>query len=78
MYTFDAVLDCVNQEEAYETIGKPLIDYVIGGYNGTIFVYGQTSSGKTYTMEVIYVPTLVLSPHFFEVVSGGSAGIFVA
>ncbi|KAL5968263.1 Kinesin heavy chain [Taenia solium] len=51
VYTYDAVLDRVNQEEAYATIGKPLIDYVIGGYNGTIFVYGQTSSGKTYTME---------------------------
>lgn len=30
-----------------------LID-VLGGYNGTIFAYGQTSSGKTYTMEVQY------------------------
>nr|CDS23472.1 kinesin 1 heavy chain [Echinococcus granulosus] len=51
VYTYDAVLDRVTQEEAYEAIGEPLIDYVIGGYNGTIFVYGQTSSGKTYTME---------------------------
>ncbi|KAG9339691.1 hypothetical protein JZ751_023337 [Albula glossodonta] len=25
--------------------------YVLGGYNGTIFAYGQTSSGKTHTME---------------------------
>ena len=25
---------------------------VLGGYNGTIFAYGQTSSGKTHTMEV--------------------------
>ena len=24
---------------------------VLGGYNGTIFAYGQTSSGKTHTME---------------------------
>ena len=23
----------------------------MGGYNGTIFAYGQTSSGKTHTME---------------------------
>lgn len=27
---------------------------VLGGYNGTIFAYGQTSSGKTHTMEVLY------------------------
>lgn len=25
---------------------------VLKGYNGTIFAYGQTSSGKTFTMEV--------------------------
>ena len=25
---------------------------VLSGYNGTIFAYGQTSSGKTHTMEV--------------------------
>ena len=30
-----------------------LVD-VLNGYNGTIFAYGQTSSGKTHTMEVRY------------------------
>ena len=30
-----------------------LID-VLNGYNGTIFAYGQTSSGKTHTMEVCF------------------------
>jgi len=25
---------------------------VLSGYNGTIFAYGQTASGKTHTMEV--------------------------
>ena len=25
---------------------------VLKGYNGTIFAYGQTASGKTFTMEV--------------------------
>ena len=29
---------------------KPIIDSVIEGFNGTIFAYGQTSSGKTHTM----------------------------
>ena len=24
----------------------------MNGFNGTIFAYGQTSSGKTFTMEV--------------------------
>ena len=32
---------------------------VLCGYNGTIFAYGQTSSGKTHTMEgVINDPTM--------------------
>lgn len=29
---------------------KPIIDSVLEGFNGTIFAYGQTSSGKTHTM----------------------------
>jgi len=28
-----------------------VIDSVIEGFNGTIFAYGQTASGKTHTME---------------------------
>ena len=30
---------------------KPIIDSVLDGFNGTIFAYGQTSSGKTHTMS---------------------------
>ena len=29
---------------------RPIIDSVLDGFNGTIFAYGQTSSGKTHTM----------------------------
>lgn len=36
-----------------------LID-VLCGYNGTIFAYGQTSSGKTHTMEVNFILTFIL------------------
>lgn len=35
---------------------------VLGGYNGTIFAYGQTSSGKTHTMEVSLED--ILGPHW--------------
>jgi Cdc6-like AAA superfamily ATPase len=29
----------------------PIIESVLEGYNGTIFAYGQTGTGKTFTME---------------------------
>lgn len=32
-------------------LDRPLVLDVLSGYNGTIFAYGQTSSGKTHTME---------------------------
>jgi len=38
------------QEAVYDYIGRPIVDAVLGGYNGTIFAYGHTGSGKTYSM----------------------------
>lgn len=38
------------QHSIYVTLGLPLIDSALEGYNACIFAYGQTSSGKTYTM----------------------------
>ena len=35
----------------YESAAKSIVTDVLDGYNGTIFAYGQTSSGKTFTME---------------------------
>lgn len=40
----------VSQSEIYDLSAKEIISSVLNGYNGTIFAYGQTSSGKTYTM----------------------------
>lgn len=34
------------------SLSLPSLPDVLAGYNGTIFAYGQTSSGKTHTMEV--------------------------
>ena len=36
----------------FHTIGHWCVSDVLSGYNGTIFAYGQTCSGKTHTMEV--------------------------
>lgn len=39
------------QQELYEETVRPLVNSVLDGFNGTIFAYGQTGTGKTYTME---------------------------
>jgi kinesin family protein 5 len=39
------------QAEVYDYAAASVIDSVIEGFNGTIFAYGQTASGKTHTME---------------------------
>ena len=39
------------QEDIFDHVAKHMIDRFLGGFNGTIFAYGQTSSGKTYTIE---------------------------
>lgn len=52
MFQFDAVFDCASsQKDVYDQVCKPIVDSVLEGYNGTIFAYGQTGTGKTYTME---------------------------
>lgn len=50
-YTFDKVFDYHSKQiDVYKTVVKPLIPEVIAGYNCTVFAYGQTGTGKTYTM----------------------------
>ena len=39
------------QQDIYDFGVKGIIDSVLNGYNGTVLAYGQTSSGKTYTMQ---------------------------
>ena len=42
--------DGIRQAEIYEQSSAPIISNVLEGYNGTIFAYGQTGTGKTHTM----------------------------
>jgi hypothetical protein len=52
-FTFDNVFDWTStQEGVYNDTAYPIVQSVIEGYNGTIFAYGQTGTGKTFTMEV--------------------------
>ena len=38
-------------KEIFEELFKPNIHHILNGINMTIFAYGQTSTGKTYTMQ---------------------------
>ncbi|KAB2093299.1 hypothetical protein ES319_A02G087400v1 [Gossypium barbadense] len=51
-YAFDHVFDenCSNSD-IYELLTKDIIHAAVDGFNGTSFAYGQTSSGKTFTMN---------------------------
>lgn len=53
-YTFDRVFrsDCTTRH-VYEEGAKEVALSVVGGINATLFAYGQTSSGKTFTMTGI-------------------------
>eukprot|EP00978_Attheya_sp_CCMP212_P000924 scaffold1975_cov54-Attheya_sp.AAC.1 len=51
-FTFDSVFSAKSsQRQLYDVTGAPVVQSVLEGYNGTIFVYGQTGAGKTHTME---------------------------
>lgn len=51
-YPFDNVFGpTTTQQHLFETVCRPVVDEVLQGYNCTIFAYGQTGTGKTFTME---------------------------
>uniref|UniRef100_A0A8C5RP51 Kinesin-like protein n=1 Tax=Laticauda laticaudata TaxID=8630 RepID=A0A8C5RP51_LATLA len=51
-YTFDMVFGAqAKQIDVYRTVVCPILDEVLMGYNCTVFAYGQTGTGKTFTME---------------------------
>ncbi|ODQ78567.1 hypothetical protein BABINDRAFT_162773 [Babjeviella inositovora NRRL Y-12698] len=51
MFTFDAAFDATtSQSDVYQYSAKMTVQDVFQGYNGTILAYGQTGTGKSYTM----------------------------
>ena len=52
VFTFDSVYGTgATNEEIYHEDVSPLVDGILQGYNGCIFAYGQTSCGKTFSMQ---------------------------
>jgi len=51
-FNFDRVFGPSSKQlDVYRSVVEPLIGQVLQGYNCTVFAYGQTGTGKTYTME---------------------------
>ena len=51
MFDFDTCFgDRVDTPQIYHEVVRPITKKALQGYNGCIFMYGQTTSGKTYTM----------------------------
>jgi hypothetical protein len=48
----------VAQETIFNNIAKPIADSCLEGYNGSIFAYGQTGAGKTFTIQG---PSLIIN-----------------
>lgn len=50
-FVFDASLsETASQELVYVLVARDIVRDVLEGFNGTIFAYGQTATGKTHTM----------------------------
>jgi kinesin family protein 11 len=51
-FAFDNVFTSFStQQEVFDQTLAPVISDVLGGYESTVFAYGQTGTGKTHTME---------------------------
>ncbi|GKY98624.1 hypothetical protein MPSEU_000819100 [Mayamaea pseudoterrestris] len=52
VYSFDNVFDVdATSKEVYDAIAKDIVQTALAGVNGTIVMYGQSGSGKTFTMQ---------------------------
>jgi kinesin family protein 5 len=50
-FTFDRVFDMSSRQvDVFDYSIRPTVDDILNGYNGTVFAYGQTGAGKSYTM----------------------------
>uniref|UniRef100_A0A6P7F9C4 Kinesin-like protein n=1 Tax=Diabrotica virgifera virgifera TaxID=50390 RepID=A0A6P7F9C4_DIAVI len=67
LFTYDCVYDeNSTQENLYDETVRPLVTSVLDGYNGCVFAYGQTGTGKTYTMEGAEGDDKGIIPRAFE------------
>jgi len=71
-FQFDYVYPMeTTQRQIYDEVAFPIVDSIFQGYNGTIFAYGQTGCGKTFTMMGV-----VDNPELKGVIPNAFAHIF--
>ncbi|KAL6267315.1 hypothetical protein P5V15_000390 [Pogonomyrmex californicus] len=71
VYQFDATFGpSATTESVYENVGSVIVEAVLEGYNGTVFAYGQTGCGKSFTMRGFIERAL---EHLFEATSTASS-----
>ena len=71
-FPFDYVYPMeTTQREVYDQVAFPIVDSIFQGYNGTVFAYGQTGCGKTYTMMGI-----VTDPNLKGIIPNAFSHIF--
>lgn len=64
-FTFDRVLGADDEQQDVYPVVQPLVARFLEGYNATVLAYGQTSSGKSYTMG-----TSIVDVEFESLVAG--------
>ncbi|XP_023287715.1 osmotic avoidance abnormal protein 3 [Orussus abietinus] len=70
VFQFDAAFGSESTTESlYEDVGSVIVEAVLDGYNGTVFAYGQTGCGKSFTMRGFVERSL---EHLFEATSTSS------
>ena len=54
------------QRDLYDETFRDLVESVLDGFNGTVFAYGQTGTGKTFTMQGKQTSTYIVYKFNFQ------------
>jgi centromeric protein E len=63
-FHYDEVLTGSDNKSVYNAVARSHISAAMDGYNAVVFAYGQTASGKTYTLVSRYLHCGILLRRF--------------
>uniref|UniRef100_A0A6D2VSY3 Kinesin motor domain-containing protein n=1 Tax=Takifugu rubripes TaxID=31033 RepID=A0A6D2VSY3_TAKRU len=67
LFTFDhAFGPSASQDEVYRACIQPMVRSLLDGYNATVFCYGETGSGKTYTISINEIDVATVHMSYLE------------